>query len=576
LFESFSQVDSSTTRNYGGSGLGLAISKRLVNLMGGEISVDSHVNKGSCFVFTISLLEASSRLVDVPAVQLEDWRVLIVDDNETNLDILKSHLENWGATITSTSHVDSALDILRLNQISGDTPPPPDFELIITDMHMPNKDGLSLTESVRQYYDNQALPILMLSSVSSQIASADLARLGLDGCLTKPVVTSDLYNAIALIGTNRNSNQRRLFVSEHALQRVNRPTISKVKWPDNARVLLVEDNHINRMVAEGLLEGMGMPCDFAEHGERAIEVLRTHSPDFYSVILMDCQMPVLDGYETTRQIRSGSAGEEIKRIPIIAMTANALKGDREKCLAAGMDDHIAKPIDVDNLRTRLQEALDAFECVFSERKTIDYDAQYASVSEPPESTVGLSIPDNLLTMDWHDTPPSLGEQPELFLKSLLVYIQQYKGTHEQFEYPVDNDDSNALSHVIHTIKGTSGNMGFVSVYEQAKLIEQQLQQNELQQSSLDQLKHLLQLSIRDAEQIINANHVDTVVGKADELSEVLQQLKPLLERSEVVPSHILEKLNTKPDSAFDTFARADLMLALDTFDYDTALGLIAR
>lgn len=179
-------------------------------------------------------------------------------------------------------------------------------------------------------------------------------------------------------------------------------------------------------------------------------------------------------------------------------------------------------------------------------------------------------------MDWHDTPPSLGEQPELFLKSLLVYTQQYKGIHEQFDYPVDNDDSDALSNIIHTIKGTSGNMGFVSVYEQAKLIEQQLQQNELQQSSLDQLKHLLQLSIRDAEQIINANHVDTVVGKADELSEVLQQLKPLLERSEVVPSHILEKLNAQPDSAFDTFARADLMLALDTFDYDTALGMIAK
>ncbi|MDM7861159.1 response regulator [Alteromonas sp. ASW11-36] len=571
LFESFSQVDSSTTRTYGGSGLGLAISKRLVNLMDGEISVDSKTDKGSCFAFTVALSPAKSAIKEVPEISMRGWRVLTVDDNQTNLDILNAHLDNWGAKVTQAASVDEAMDILRLNQISSDNASASiDFDLVITDMHMPEKDGLYLTEAIRQQRSNEELPILMLSSVSSQIATSDLARLGLDGCLIKPVVTSDLFNAIAMIAANSQNGSERLFVSEHSLQQLSRAISTKVEWPEGTKVLLVEDNHVNQLVAQGLLESIEMPCDIVEHGLEALERLRAADDNEYAAILMDCQMPIMDGYQATSKIREGAAGDRWHRIPIIAMTANALKGDREKCLAAGMDDHVPKPIEVENLKDALRSALNAKEVQFC-----DVDNRAPAIPEDaPAERPSLNIPDQLLTMNWQDASPSLAEQPQLYLKSLQVYINQYQNIASVIQTHFDAKQFDQLGSIFHTLKGTSGNMGFMTLFERSKHIEEVLDDGELDQQALDHYKDAIELSLRDAGAITAANETTKTVSSERQACDVLAELVNLLESSELIPDALLAEVEGLQPDEFKDDGLTRLVAALDSFDYDNALAII--
>ena len=571
LFESFSQVDTSTTRTYGGSGLGLAISKRLVNLMDGEISVDSKSGKGSCFAFTVALKPAQAVIKEVPDISMRGWRVLTVDDNQTNLDILNAHLDNWGAKVTQASSVDEAIDILRLNKISGDSANAQiDFDLVITDMHMPEKDGLYFTEAIRQHRSNDELPVLMLSSVSSQIPSSDLARLGLDGCLIKPVVTSDLFNAIAMIAANSRDGNDRLFVSEHSLQRLSRSISTKVEWAEGTKVLLVEDNHVNQLVAKGLLESIDIPCDIVEHGLEALERLREVQPVEYAAILMDCQMPIMDGYQATRQIREGGAGEEWRKVPIIAMTANALKGDREKCLAAGMDDHIPKPVEVEELRDALRNVLNAHEVQYCDIDNITPKPTQETTPEPPT----LIIPEQLLTMNWENSTPSLAEQPQLYLKSLQVYINQYQDIAATIQTHFDAKQFDQLGSVFHTLKGTSGNMGFMTLFERSKHIEQALDDGELNQIALDHYKDTIALSLRDAQSIAEANKSENAVRSVRQAQDVFAELTNLLESSELIPEPLLAEIEGLEPDVLKNDGLTQLVAALDSFDYDNALAII--
>lgn len=565
LFDSFSQVESTTTRNYGGTGLGLAISKRLVNLMGGEISVDSQVNKGSCFAFSIKLFHTKQQVKPIPEISLDEWNVLIVDDNQTNLDILSAHLENWGANVVTADHVDAALDILSINNPKYSEIEKPEFSLIITDMHMPEKDGLTLVQNVREYIDRDILPILMLSSISSQIATTDLSRLGLDGCLTKPVVTSDLFNAIALIATNAGKQQNRVFVSEHSLHGVQSNESIEIKWPDTTRILLVEDNHVNFMVAEGLLETIGLTCEHAMNGREAIEQLLKSDPDMpFTAVLMDCQMPVLDGYEATRQIRNGKAGDRYLHIPILAMTANALKGDREKCLAAGMDDHIPKPIVIDLLKNKLKTALNATEIAqFEPARTNNKTQQPESSST--QAAQSLIVPESVKSMDWQLAPPSIGEQPKLYLKSLEVYVQQYQDIDTHGE---------ELKTLLHTIKGTSGNMGFIHLYELTKEMESVALEKPLNENQLKLWYRTIADSVEDAKTILKANqHFKTTI-KSRSIEQVFSELITILERSELVPESLIEELECLPEDSIASDTKQQLKSALNLFDYDSALSML--
>ena len=580
LFESFSQIDNTATRNFGGTGLGLAICKRLVNLMDGEISVDSQISRGSCFAFCVRLYNGEQTIKPIIETSLDDWQILVVDDNQTNLDILSAHLDNWGANVVTANSVDEALDVLAINQVPPTTPMTTDFNLIITDMHMPEKDGLALVQYVREYLDADILPILMLSSVSSQIASTDLSRLGLDGCLTKPVVTSDLFNAIAMIATNECNAEGRVFVSEHSLHAVDKNTAVHVKWPANTRLLLVEDNDVNQIVAEGLLANIGLTCEHACNGRLAIEKLQQSDQSSpFTAILMDCQMPVLDGYEATRLIRAGDAGHHYQDIPILAMTANALKGDREKCLAAGMDAHIAKPIILEDLKEKLKKALQATESLHSERfKPKSLDTKFSrSTKVDYNSNNSLNIPESISSMDWHLSPPSLAQQPRLLLKSLEIYCQQYRNISvsqftEESTGKVRTDAE--LKRLLHTIKGTSGNIGFIQLFELTKRVEQFALEDILEVKHLEQFCVAVAHSVRDASAIIEANRELRQSVSERNKAQIFSELRPILERSEIVNQELIDEIHCLSDADFSADEKRKITEALDQFDYDAALTML--
>jgi CheY-like chemotaxis protein len=331
LFQSFSQADSSTTRKFGGTGLGLAISKRLAEMMGGGMNAESEgIGKGSKFIFTInaSPAEVPERKTarDVKGIQpaLKGKSVLVVDDNATNRRILKLQTEKWGMTARETEHPREAIQWIQ----NGER-----FDLIITDMHMPELDGLMLTREIRKLQDEKALPIILLTSLGRRELGAD--ELNFSAYLTKPLKPSALYDALAGIFA------RDLVSSKPESAKPIMNTEMAEQHP--LRILLAEDNQVNQKLALRILEQMGYRADVASNGLEAVESIERQ---VYDVILMDVQMPEMDGLDATRNIRKLT---QLTQPHIIAMTANALEGDREMCLAAGMNNYVSKPIRVNEL-----------------------------------------------------------------------------------------------------------------------------------------------------------------------------------------------------------------------------------
>jgi signal transduction histidine kinase/DNA-binding response OmpR family regulator/putative methionine-R-sulfoxide reductase with GAF domain len=338
LFQSFSQADSSTTRKFGGTGLGLAISKRLAELMGGEMHAESAgVGKGSKFVFTIRAEPAKiaerKTARDVKGIQpaLQDKRVLIVDDNATNRRILKLQTEKWGMTSRETEHPRDAIQWIK----DGER-----FDLVITDMHMPELDGLMLTGEIRKLQDEKALPIILLTSLGRRELGVE--ELNFSAYLTKPLKPSALYDALAGIFA------RSLVTPKPEPFKATMDGEMAKRHP--LRILLAEDNQVNQKLALRILEQMGYRADIASNGIEAVESIERQT---YDVILMDVQMPEMDGLDATRNIRKL---KDVTQPHIIAMTANAMEGDREMCIAAGMNDYVSKPIRVNELVEALLKA----------------------------------------------------------------------------------------------------------------------------------------------------------------------------------------------------------------------------
>jgi CheY-like chemotaxis protein/anti-sigma regulatory factor (Ser/Thr protein kinase) len=331
LFQSFSQADSSTTRKFGGTGLGLAISKRLVEMMGGEMHVESGgVGKGSKFFFTIraEAIKIPERKTerDIKGIQsaLSNKRLLIVDDNATNRRILALQTEKWGMTARETEHPREALQWIQ----NGER-----FDLVILDLQMPEMDGVMLTREIRKVLNEESLPIILLTSLGRREIGAE--DLNFAAYLVKPLKPSALYDALASIFASGLISPK-----PQSTKGVIDAELGK-RHP--LRILLAEDNQVNQKLALRILKQMGYRADIASNGLEAIESIERQT---YDVILMDVQMPEMDGLEATRQI---IAKWPQKHPRIVGLTANALEGDREECLAAGMDDYIAKPIRVEEL-----------------------------------------------------------------------------------------------------------------------------------------------------------------------------------------------------------------------------------
>jgi CheY-like chemotaxis protein/anti-sigma regulatory factor (Ser/Thr protein kinase) len=335
IFDAFEQANDSTTREYGGTGLGLSITVRLVDMMKGRIWVQSEIGKGSVFHFTVWLAlstEPASRRIPSDVSSLKDVNVLVVDDNATNRRILEESLRAWGMKATSVDGGKAALDEMKKGEITGNS-----FALILIDYMMPEMDGFELAKKIKATPSFANSKLIMLTSAGQRGDAAKCLELGISAYLLKPINQQQLLETICgSLQTNTDTKTSPSLLTRHSIRESKR----------SIKILLAEDNLINQKLAVSLIQRMGHKVSIAQNGNQALEAIEREK---FDIILMDVQMPEMDGLEATQAIRARENLNGLPRIPVIAMTAYAMAGDRDRCLAAGMDGYVSKPINAQEL-----------------------------------------------------------------------------------------------------------------------------------------------------------------------------------------------------------------------------------
>jgi len=461
LFEAFTQLDSSTTRRYGGSGLGLSISARLVDLMGGKIWVESEEGVGSTFFFTIDMVEATVPLRKYhrgDLAEIQGKRVLIVDDNQTNLRILTLQFERWGMQPIS---FDTSLNALAA--VQQDTL----FDIGILDMDMPTMDGLELGKKIRKLRSEEKLPLVLLSSVDFGNGLTSQCRDPFCASISKPIKQSALFDLI--VGVITGEAPSKGVVTEQ------RDIAYDLAERLPLKILLVEDNMINQKLALRILERMGYHADMAGNGLEALQALERQA---YDIIFMDMQMPEMDGLKASRQITQDRPVEQ--RPIIIAMTANTLAGDRERCLEAGMDDYIAKPVSIPEIQMVLQRWGKVVQQQQTQPETLEQ-----GQSEVPKTSVTLED-----ILDLNIVGEMQNEDPEFFQEFIPVLFKECQERIQAIRNFADMGNLDILKDEVHILKGTCMGVGAQKLVHLCQDIEARLKAGLFRESKIliDQLK----------------------------------------------------------------------------------------
>ncbi|MEQ1656326.1 MAG: response regulator, partial [Nitrospira sp.] len=465
IFQPFAQADGSTTRKYGGTGLGLAIAKQLVTFMGGEIWAESQMGSGATFLFTVHL--AHSHLSSTGGLDskqaLPNQRVLVVDDSPTARLTLDRQLRNWGVTSTVAESGTAAVPLLA-NAVDEGLP----YDTVVLDLDMPGMNGLDTVRAIHETLQHHHPRVILMTPVERVDAAEDHTGL-ITATLTKPVRPSDLHRAL--------SGQAVLVSSSRPHEQENRTLATP-----HGSILLAEDNAVNQEVTLGMLEVLGCTATAVENGRRAIELLASRP---FAVILMDCQMPEMDGFEATHAIRRQEQ-KTGKRIPIVALTAHALQGDRELCLAAGMDDYLSKPFTIEQLKAVLSRWLPS--------ATPPPPTNSSSVESAPPPTSAPQYSESPVDPKSWESITSLQRpgQPDLLAKVIGLYLKDSQGLVDKILAATAGKDFASLRDTAHSLKSRSATLGAWQVADLCKQLEAGAREQTLVWTEAERLAKQLQ------------------------------------------------------------------------------------
>ena len=448
LFETLKRQDTSNDQQFGGAHFGLVIASQICGLMQGGIAIESELGRGSIFSFNVRLDAASEGIIEIPHVDLSQITVLIVDDDVENTQILRRELETWGAKVFAVADGLMALGFLEERCIAGESA----VDIAFVCSQLKGMDSLKLGEIIRSDERYSNVKLLMMSVMSNRGDARNIAKVGFDAYFPKPATVLDIYQAISiLIDAGAAKKQAEPLVTHHNMRDMGHFLSDALVEKNLYHILLVEDNVINQEVALGLIEEMGLTADVVMDGHEALASL-VNPPNQrpYSLILMDCHMPVLDGYEATRKIRSGHSGEANKNIPIVAMTANAMRGDKAKCLDAGMSDYISKPVNPDELEKILCRWL-----------------------KPEAEQPALIAQDSQVDPVWDKRSAlrRLRGKDDRLLKIVGLFMADMPQQLTRLQLAIETENLAETRDIAHLIKGVAGNISGIGLSQAASEIQ---------------------------------------------------------------------------------------------------------
>ncbi len=546
LFQAFSQADTSTTRKYGGTGLGLTICKRLVNMMGGEIGVESEPGEGTSFSFTVNfgLGKDTVERSFVPVPDLKHLKVLVVDDNATSRNILQDILESFSFEVYLSASGQEAIE--EIERADKDEP----FRLVVMDWKMPGMDGLEASNRIKTHKELNNIPsIILVTAYGKEGLMRQADKIGLNGFLLKPVSSSMLFDSVMhAMGKGKKD--------QSVISREKDKQPEEFKAIAGAKVLLVEDNEINQQVAQEILQGAGLIVTVVNDGQEGVNAAMQHP---YDVILMDIQMPVMDGYTASREIRNLKS--EIRNVPIIAMTAHAMAGDENKSLEAGMNGHVTKPIDPDQLFSTLQKWIKPSEKrvqVQQPEVPVEYpesDKAVPAEDELPESLPGFDLPAGI---------ERLRGNKRLYRKLLLDFGGSYTGVAGEIHKALDSKDLEQAHSLIHNLKGLAGNLAAIDLQAASGKLEKlvkgagkkippakklKLKFSELENSLNQALDSVQSLGASAEENVCKLSDDEIAAVPAEFARDIAKRIREAAEMGDVTTLNaIAEEIKTRSDS----------------------------